>query len=107
MRYGPQPYEGYLSDVCEAFGCLPDEAERQDAALVQQILSYRTAAKAVEVYRMGKQGIEILAKYPVLIDSLVALSKAQFDEVPEVDWERQIYGEMQAMKSADDEDEEN
>lgn len=35
-----------LSIVCEAFTCLPDEAERQDWRTVKAILDYRTAQAA-------------------------------------------------------------
>jgi hypothetical protein len=43
---GPQPPEGILSIVCDAFGCTPDVARRQDWDDVKSILDYRLAVAA-------------------------------------------------------------
>ena len=44
----PQPPDAAISELCASFGCLPDEALRQDARLMYSIMEYRTlqAAKA-------------------------------------------------------------
>lgn len=43
VRFGPQPYEAFISEVCEAFGCTPAEAEQQDPELVRRIFDVRNA----------------------------------------------------------------
>ena len=43
---GHQPDESIISIVCEAFGCTPDVAMRQDLALVRRILDYRMIESA-------------------------------------------------------------
>ena len=77
VHWGPQPYEAYLSEVCEAFGCLPDEAERQDQALVRAILDYRNAKHAIELFNQGDRGAQALQKHPQLLALLVEMHRAQ------------------------------
>ena len=43
---GHQPYEGMLSEICKAFNCTPDVAERQDLRQVMAIMDYRMAESA-------------------------------------------------------------
>ncbi len=71
------PYEGLLSTVCEVFGCPPEEAERQDWQQVHQILEYRLARRAVEVFNSGAKGIDTMAEHPELMNILLAMHRAQ------------------------------
>ena len=43
-----QPPEGILSAICEAFSCTPEEALKQDPAIVIPVLEYRMAMAAKE-----------------------------------------------------------
>mgnify|MGYP001616194586 CR=1 FL=1 len=66
--------------MCVAFGCTPDVALRQDWALVQAILDYRTAKAAIDLFNGGKEGAEELLKQPHLGAILVAMHRAQVGE---------------------------
>lgn len=83
-----------LSQVCEAFHCLPDEAERQDWGTVQRVLEYRAFEGAVTVFRRGKAGIATFQQHPELLDLIVALRKAQLGELPGVDLSARILDSM-------------
>lgn len=87
------------------FGCSPDVAERQDAQTIDLILDYRVRRRAVEVYRMGKEGIPIMTKEPILFELLVEMMRAQLGDSPGMDWQATVYGTMQTMPTGDDEDE--
>jgi len=77
VHYGPQPFEAFIAEVCEAFGCLPSEAMGEDLELVQRIILYRNAKQALALAKQGKSGMAILQKHPGLIDILLRLTKAQ------------------------------
>lgn len=77
VRWGPQPYIGVLSEICESFGCTPDVAERQDWQKVKSILDYRAAKAAVSLFNGGKQGLEALLKQPHLQELLLEMHRAQ------------------------------
>ena len=62
-HFGPMPYELYISNVCRAFNCTPDVAERQDPILVQRIFTARNAEAALDL--MNNQP-EVFAKNPDL-----------------------------------------
>ena len=79
---GPQPYEGYVSDVCETFHCLPDAALRQDPRIVREIMEFRAARTAIELFRGGNAGAEQLAKSPGLLAMLATLTEAQIGIKP-------------------------
>lgn len=79
MKFGPRPPEGLVSAVCEEFGCTPEEAIRQDARLVEQVVTYRRARDAIRLFNAGKDGAEQLAQHPELLDLLLDLSRAQAD----------------------------
>lgn len=66
--------------MCVAFGCTPDVALRQDWALVQAILDYRTAKAAIDLFNGGKEGAEELLKHPEMGAILVDMYRAQVDE---------------------------
>lgn len=68
-----------LSDICAAFGCTPDVAERQDMYLLEQIGEYRAATQAVEVFRAKdrKWAFETLANAPALTRMLGMMNRAQ------------------------------
>lgn len=80
MQWGPQPYEGILSEVCSAFGCPPDVAGRQDWALVQAILDYRQAREAIALFNRGRSGVEEMGRRPEMQEMLLRLVKAQEGE---------------------------
>ena len=77
LRFGPQPFEGTVSDVCEAFGCTPDVALRQDARLVNQILEYRSVKAALRLANGGDKGNAELQKHPELLELLRTIDRAQ------------------------------
>ena len=78
LKHGPQPYEAVISTICEAFGCLPDEAERQNWSLVKSILEYRSARDTLRIERDGSRSEkEWLAAHPDTAASLKALYDAQ------------------------------
>lgn len=72
-KFGPTTYAEYVSNICESFGCLPDEAERQDPQLVRHILQVRNARYAVKL--MNTDGAEF-AKHPELGELLKRLVDA-------------------------------
>lgn len=63
--------------MCETFGCLPDEAERQDPQLVRRIIQYRNAKLAVSWFNEPGKGIERLQEHPALVTLLTAMREAQ------------------------------
>ncbi len=75
MRWGPQPYEALVSEVCSAFGCTPREAERQDIQMVRAVLDYRNAKAAVEMFN-SQEGRKELAKHAALGDLLLEMHRA-------------------------------
>lgn len=77
VRWGPQPYEGYLSVVCEAFGCTPDIAERQHQPTVHRILEYRAARQAVDLFNGSPETRKILSQRPELQQLLIDMHRAQ------------------------------
>ena len=63
--------------VCEAFGCPPDVAERQDWALVTAVLEYRAAKAAIDLFNAGSRGVAELQKQPGLVALLLEINRAQ------------------------------
>lgn len=59
------------------FGCTPDVAERQDWTLVQQIIDYRNARTAIDLFNRGREGAEQLAEHPSLMELLREMWRAQ------------------------------
>jgi hypothetical protein len=68
-----------VSEVCEAFGCTPDEALRQDWGLVTAIFDYRAANQAVKSFN-DKDGFTVLERNPQLIEVLARMARAQRGE---------------------------
>lgn len=77
LKFGPRPPEGLISTICDEFGCTPDVAMRQDALVVEQVVTYRRARDAIRLFNAGKDGADELAKHPELLDLLLDLSRAQ------------------------------
>ena len=81
MQWGPQPFEGMVSDVCQAFGIppTPGSAVDQDYALVLSIMDYRTAAIAVETFNGPDKGVafDTLVAHPRLAEVLAMMQRAQ------------------------------
>jgi hypothetical protein len=85
VRWGPQPWEGYISDVCVMFGIGPVEA--LDAItkapnLVDAIADYRAARRAVEEFSAdGKENkaraFAVLEKNPGLVRIIGMMHRAQ------------------------------
>lgn len=65
-----------VSVICEAFGCTPAEALRQDWPLVQAVLDYRAAQRAAALLA-GADGAERLAQEPALQRLLLDMRRAQ------------------------------
>lgn len=68
-----------MSEVCEAFGCPPDVAERQNYGLVSAILDYRAAMRAREVFNQPnkRQAFDQLRANPRLLEILALMRRAQ------------------------------
>lgn len=79
VHWGPQPYEAAISEICEAFHCTPDVAERQDFALVQRIFEYRKAKAAVAAFDRGASGVKTLQEHPDWLELLAEMHRAQLD----------------------------
>lgn len=97
-----------MSDVCEMFGCTPEEARRQDIRDVLDISDYRTARAAARLWKQGAKGIPDLMKQPALAEMLVAMQRA-IAETSGGDsgfTVETIYEAMRAMPLPDEEDEE-
>ncbi len=62
-----------MSNICEAFECLPDEAERQDPQIVRRIMNARNARYAIKL--MAENGNEF-AKHPELGELIQRMTKA-------------------------------
>ncbi|MFH0900677.1 MAG: hypothetical protein V2A73_08625 [Pseudomonadota bacterium] len=77
MRYGPQPYEAILAEVCQAFGCTPSEAEGQDWLTVQRVMDYCNARAALGLFNGDEEAKAELAKHPDLVGLLLELHRAQ------------------------------
>ena len=65
-----------VSVICEAFGCTPAEALRQNWPLVRDILDYRAAERAAELLA-SEGGDEVLAQQPALQRLLLDMRRAQ------------------------------
>ena len=85
MRWGPQPFEGMISVVCESFGIGPVEAMRnleRDEMLVHAVLDYRSAERAKELFdAKGKdekaQAFKAFEDNPGLLRILSKMARAQ------------------------------
>lgn len=77
LQFGPQPYEGLVSEVCTAFGICPCHAETENYPLITAILDYRNAKHAIELMNRGGDGFDQLAKHPYLGELLLRMLKAQ------------------------------
>ena len=68
-----------MSEVCAAFGCTPSVAEQEDLELVRQVLDYRTAVAAKEIFngRDRSRAFEALRKQPRLLEVLGMMYRAQ------------------------------
>ena len=62
--------------ICEAFGCTPAQALRQDWPLVWDILDYRAAEQAAALLA-SEGGDERLASQPALQRLLLDMRRAQ------------------------------
>ncbi len=76
-RKGPQPYEDILSVVCEAFHCLPSQAEQESWPLVSSILDCRLAHWAVETMNDRAGGMATMGRNPQLMEMLRDMIQAQ------------------------------
>ena len=51
---GPLPYAHWIGIVCEAFGCVPSQAEaeldRMPVGFLEEVLEYRSIARAKAMY---------------------------------------------------------
>jgi len=78
QRWGPQPTEGVLSVLLQEFPAYRvSELLAEDWLVLEQILDYRRAQHAVELFNAGERGFEQLQKRPDLLDLLLELGRAQ------------------------------
>ena len=88
-----------MSEVCEAFGCAPDVALRQDWQTVLDVLDYRNAKAAIALFNQGKKGADQLLQQPHLMAILLRLTRAQQgDAVQEAD----VLRSMREREEADE-----
>ena len=66
-----------MAEVCAAFGCSPDVAERQPWWLTRAVLDYRNAREAVRLFGAGDEGRKQLMEQRHLTDLLLEMSRAQ------------------------------
>ena len=68
-----------MSEICESFGCTPDQAMAQDWELVSTVLDYRTAKAAVDVFGSTNRAasFDTLKKHPELALALSRMNRAQ------------------------------
>lgn len=81
-RYGPQPYEALVSEICDAFTTTPDIAQqliRQHYTLVMGILDYRNvrAAQRIMNESKGPAGVDALGAHPELALLIKEIKDAQ------------------------------
>lgn len=78
QRWGPQPPEGVLSVLLQEFPSYTvSELLEEDWLILEQILDYRRARYAVELFNGGERGFEQLQQRPDLLDLLLELGQAQ------------------------------
>lgn len=81
MRYGPQPFEGLVSAVCQEFTIAPDVAIRQDWPMVQAVMEYRRASEAMALVRAPAaerdRAFRVLTESPGMLELLAKLHRAQ------------------------------
>lgn len=63
MADGPEPYEAYVSAVCDMLTCPIDVAEQQDVSLVTAVANYRAARRAQELW---EEDPDTLSEHPAL-----------------------------------------
>lgn len=71
-----------LSAVCEAFKCLPSQAEAEllrNANLVYEILEYRNARSVLDLTERGEAGAKVLSQNPDLMRAIERLEMSQHD----------------------------
>lgn len=78
QRWGPQPPEGVLSVLLQEFPSYRvGDLLAEDWLVLEQILDYRRARYAVELFNGGERGFEQLQQRPDLLDLLLELGQAQ------------------------------
>lgn len=98
--------------MCEAFGCTPDAALRQDAMLVEEIIEYRAARTARDLFNAPNKrwGFDQLAAHPALIELLARMRRAQagapLDVADETLWEEGMQVATGSRATPDEPDEE-
>lgn len=65
-----------LSEICATFGCLPDEAERQDYVTVTSIIECRNFKQAIKWFNGGDGGASELEKHPELVKLMDEVTQA-------------------------------
>ncbi len=65
-----------VSEICRTFGCLPDEAERQQSTLVYGVMDCRNLRSAVDWFNGGQEGMEKLQEHPELLELMREVKRA-------------------------------
>lgn len=79
-KHGPQPYCGYVSDLCEIYECLPalGGLEDQDYGLVRGMTEYRQAKLVKRIEESGSETErQYLAQHPEMGAVLESLHETQ------------------------------
>lgn len=78
QRWGPQPPEGVLSVLLQEFPSYTvSELLEEDWLILEQILDYRRARYAVELFNGGERGFEQLQQRADLLELLLEMGRAQ------------------------------
>lgn len=73
------PDEGYISAICQEFGCDPDRAVELNAPRVSKVLEFRTAVRAKDQFNrkasdMSKAEVEI---YTEMVKAVQEMNMAE------------------------------
>lgn len=105
QRWGPQPPEAVLSVLLQEFPSYTVETlQAADMLALEQIIDYRRAQLAIDLFNGGRNGAEELGKRPDLTALLLEIAKAQGGDETELD---DVYRTLKAQQPDDDEVEED
>lgn len=66
-----------IDEICKAFSCPPDVAERQNPQLVRALLDARNARVGIDLFNQGKPGYEQLTRMTDVVHLLLEIARAQ------------------------------
>lgn len=102
LKRGPQPREGVLSVLLQEFPAYTlGQLLAEDSLALEQILDYRRARLAIDLFNQGKQGFEQLAAREDLMAILLELGRAQGG--PDVTLDN-VYDALRSQRPEKDDD---